>query len=161
MAARRIQQRQVLALLLAVTALAVPLSGAALFGGTAAVGSDNAFLFLGAVSHHDFVPVLMLVGAFGLLVGATEGGRDASSLAVPAAGVVVAAGATLALAHLGTAYHLRPGGAFGMGDGGQEMGWSFVRFATVGSLVVTGVLCGAVVVQVGTWISQRKTGMVR
>jgi len=161
MTPRRIHQRQVFALLLAIAALVVPLSGAALYGGTAAFGSDTAFLFLGAISQSDFVPVLMLVGAFGILVASAGAAPRSTSLEVFSAGVIVAAGATLALGYLGSAYHLRPGGAFGMAEGGTSGEWSSARLLTVGSLVVTGVLCGVVVLQAGTWIGQRTNGTAR
>ena len=161
MAARRVQQRQVMALLLATTALALPLSGAALFGGFDDGASGSAYLFLGAVSVQDFVPVLMLVGAFGLLVASSGPADERSSLASFVAGVVLAAGATLALAYVGSAYHLRAGGPFGFDERGAASGWTTVRLVTVASMVVTGVLCAAVAAQAAVWIGERKTELVR
>ena len=67
------------ALLLATIALTVPLAGAVLYGGTA---PSKAFLFIGAVSQSDFVPVLMLVGALALLVTSTDASGERTPWAV-------------------------------------------------------------------------------
>ena len=155
---KRVQQRQVLALLLALGALTIPVAGAILYSGTAPGGS---FAFMGSVSLYDFLPVLMLVGALGLLVVLTGGDAPRTGVAAATAVVVVLAAGVLALGYFGAAYQLRPGGMFSFSADGQRAGWTFSRIAVVGSMVVTGALCTWVLVLAGTWMTDRPTGATR
>lgn len=149
---RRTHQRQVLALLLGLGALGIPVAGAIEFGGTP---SGSEFAFLGATSLYDFVPVLMLVASLGILVIATAGpGVPRSSLAVTTGTVVALAGGVLALAYAGAAFSLRAGGPFGVGTAG-DFGWSPLRVTVVGSMLVTGVVCGSVAYLAVTWLRER------
>lgn len=156
MADRRVHQRVVLALLLGATALVLPLSGAVLYGSADASGSGTAWLFLGAVSIQDFVPLLALVGSLGILVVAGGSGAR-TGLATFTAGMVLAAGATLALAYFGAAWSLRAHGPFGLDESGEAAGWTAVRVATVASLAVAGALCGWVAAQAGVWIGEDRS----
>jgi hypothetical protein len=160
MVGRAMRQRQVLALLLALTALALPVSGAVIFGGVAAPGSGSGFVFLGAVSVQDFVPVLLLVGALGILVTSSAGAAGRTTVGQVAAGVTLLAGAVLAVAHLGTAYHLRAGGAFDL-DAGGGSGWVAQRIVAVATMLAAGVLCGAVAIQAAMWMGERKREVLR
>jgi hypothetical protein len=148
---RRAQQREVFALLLATTAVALPVSGALLYG---AADLGEGIPFLGAVSRSDFVPVLMLVGALALLVG-TSGEDARSRLARSAAGMVIAAGVILTAAYVGSAYHLRPGGSFSTGATGEPIGWSVSRLSLVGSLLATGAVCTVVGALAIRWLGER------
>lgn len=154
MADRRTQQRTILALVLALGALVIPVSGALLYGG---VASGSEFVFLGATSQYDFVPVLMLVGALGVLVMTTGGaGAVRSPLATATAATVAVAGGLLVLAYFGTAFSLRAGGPFGIGASG-DFGWSTLRLINVATVSATGVMCGAVAVLAVTWLRERPT----
>ena len=79
-------------------------------------------------------------------------------LATPllAAGTIIAAGATLALAYGGSAVQLRPGGAFGLDAGGGAATWDLSRSSTVGSLALTAVVCMVVAVYAARWISEQE-----
>jgi len=152
-------QCQVLALLVALAALAIPASGAFL---SVEGSSPVSYGFLGAVSLYDFVPVLMLVGALGLLVSGVRG-RDTGRRGVGAtAGAVLAlAGAVLAIAYFGSAYQLRAGGQFAFDIDGAPVDWTFTRIALVGSLAAAGVLCASVLMLAVTWLTGRRTGVDR
>ncbi|HWJ60360.1 MAG TPA: hypothetical protein VNS19_00195 [Acidimicrobiales bacterium] len=146
-----------LALLLAFGALAIPVAGAALTSAVSMPGGSQ--LALGAVSSYDFLPVLMLVGALGILVIGADGRSDAASARASSAGVVVVlASGLLALAYLVSAYQLRAGGPFDGDASGEVVGWSFTRVTAVGSLLVTGVLCATVLALAARWIGERKAG---
>lgn len=155
---RRVQQRQVLALLLALGALVSPVSGAVLYGGTDPIAT---FVFVGAISLNDFIPVLMLVGAFGLLIVVQEGGAPRTGIATAVAVLVALAGGVLALGYFGSAYELRAGGDFAFSTDGERADWTFTRLALVGSLVITGVLCTWVLVLAGAWMTDRRRGDAR
>jgi hypothetical protein len=148
-------QREVLGLLLAVAALVLPLSGAALSSGFAMPGVD--WWTLGAVSQYDFLPVLLLVGAFGVLVVVGDGRSSAGSArSRGTAMVVVLAAAVLAVAYVGAAFQLRAGGPFDGDPSGDVVGWSASRVTAVGSLLVLGTLCATVLAMAVRWISERK-----
>ena len=53
--------------------------------------------------------------------------------------MIVLAGAVLSVAHLGTAYHLRAGGAFDL-DAGGGSGWVAQRIVAVATMLAAGVL---------------------
>jgi len=150
---RRSQQRQVLGLLLAATALIIPVSGAALYSGTSFAGGNA--LVLGAVGVYDTVPVLMLLGALALVV--VSGPGPNARVATITVGLVLAASAVLTVGYLGTAYELRPDGPFDVaGDGSSMTGWSGGRLSTIVSLGVIGLLCTTAFGYGVRWMAGRK-----
>ena len=153
--ARRDEQREVLALLLAFGALAIPVAGAALTSGFSMPSGD--WLTLGAVSYYDVLPVLMLVGSFGMLVIGAEGRTTSAGVRAGTVTVlVVLASAVLTFAYFGAAFQLRAGGPFDGGASGELVGWSFTRVATVASFAVLGALCATVLAMATRWIGERK-----
>lgn len=158
--AKLVERREALALLLAFGALAIPVAGAALSSNVAMPRSD--YLFFGAISYYDFVPVLMLVGAFGLLVIGADGRAGSPTVrATSTAAVVALAAAVLAVAYVASAYELRAGGPFDGDAAGVLVGWSAERVVTVASFVATGVLCAVVLAMAVKWMSERNAGATR
>lgn len=144
-----------LALLLAFSALVLPVCGATLTSGFSMPGID--WWTLGAISQYDFLPVLLLVGAFGLLVVTGEGRTGAASSQATSTAVVLAlAACVLGFAYVGSAFQLRAGGPFDVGASGNLEGWSATRVMTVASLLLLGVVCAAVLVMAVRWMTERK-----
>lgn len=151
MVTARSTQLQAFSLLLALTALAVPVAGAIRFSDPE-LGSAS--VLLGGSARWE--PITLLVGALALLVAPPRSATDRRATPLLAAGTIIAAGATLALAYGGSAVQLRPGGAFGLDAGGGAATWDLSRSSTVGSLALTAVVCMVVAVYAARWISEQE-----
>lgn len=142
-----IQQRQVLALLLAIGALVLPLSGAVGFGWS--IDSPANLFVLGAVDRATLLAPLMLVGALVLTVaGPSTGPVTPSRRATPV--VMVAAAVVLAVAYFGAAWELA-GPEFDTGSSP----WGSGRAAMMADFVIEGVICLVVIGFLGRWRAER------
>lgn len=150
--ARRGDQRELLAILVAASALVLPLAGAISY---ASLGADEGgggrwwpMPVVGAASQSDIVGPVLLVGALAIVV---LGGRGsvAGGLGPATCALIVVGAAVQAAGFVGVAFELvRPdSGFFVPGDGLTSDGaiWS-----TAGGLVLQAVVCA-----VGAWFAMR------
>ncbi len=154
MATRRIHQRQVLALLLAIAALVVPVSGALVYAGLLDGMEDGpsrvVVPFMGAANSSDLLGPALLAGALGLGVLALRGRADRPVVSVPMLGtILVVAALSQGSAFLVTAIDLLTEWTYGLpGDA-----WQAVRWSTAARLVVQALLCAAVAAFSIRWLN--------
>ena len=127
----RVHQVRLLALLLAVGALVLPLSGAA---GYVDVFASNRFLLVGAANASDILAPMMLAGALALSILVRPGSPSRGARATVV--ITAIAAAVLAVSFLGSAWVLN-GAEF---DVGPATG----RLTVMAGLVLQSILCLAI-----------------
>lgn len=144
---RRVEQRQVLALLLAISALVLPVSGGLGFG--LDLSSPVNLYLLGAVDRSTLLAPVLLIGALVLTVTGTD--ADPASVARRATPAVTAVAAVvLAVAFFGAAREVTQPG---FSETSSLLGSG--RAALVADFVIEGVICVAVVVFLALRRSER------
>ncbi|MCU1369466.1 MAG: hypothetical protein JWO77_660 [Ilumatobacteraceae bacterium] len=143
---RRAQQRQILALLLAIAALTLPVAGAVLYHDV--FGPDPAqsawlVLFMGAANQSDLLGPVLLAGAVGLgvLVVRGERGADAVPRSLLASLLVIAAvvqGAAFAVG----AFDLATSDVYDIPSTGA---WTAAQWSIVARFVIQAVVCATVI----------------
>lgn len=155
-AAKRIQQRQVLAFLLAVGALALPVSGAiqqaAFFrDDDLGIGPPWWAPVVGALNASDMIGTLLLVGALALGIVAWGDRRIVGPVSVGIAGtIVVVAALTQGVAFVVGAYLSGFDGAFATPE---SPAWELATWTLVVRALVQAALCAATAAFALRWMS--------
>jgi hypothetical protein len=151
---RRVQQRQVLALLLAIAALVLPISGAVSylqFVDTEGGPSRWILPFLGGAGVSDLVGPVLLAGALALGVLVMRDGSRRGPVARPVlATVLVVAAVSQGAAFLVTGIDLVASDNYSIPDG---LTWQATLWATFARLAIQAVLCGAVIAYGMRWLN--------
>ena len=156
------ERSRVLAVLLAISALVVPLAGAAVYydiDGSGTAGFDWPFPALGAASMSDIIGPTLLVGALalGLLAARRAAGGRASSAVVV---LLIAAAGLQAVGFVGFVYELvRPDSGFFMASAASNgLVVTASKWATVARMVVQVVVCLVVAVYAGRLLTEKDRG---
>lgn len=138
---RRVREREVFAVLLGLSAIVVPFSGALLYWDMADLDGRLPWQmpFLGAADRSDLVGPALLVGALALGVVASRSRIGRHQLPVPLlAVIVVVAGLVQGVAFGISAIDLARGGLYALPPGGA---WSAARWTLVARLGIQALIC--------------------
>lgn len=147
----RSQQRLVCALLVAIGALVLPLSGAVVYFDLAN-GSDSLpalFPFTGAANASDVLGPVLLVSALALGIVVTRHHVRSAELRRAIALMVVVAASTQGVAFFVSAVDVAVSHSYAIPQG---LAWQSAKWLTVARLLSEGIVCAAVLVSGVRWL---------